>query len=228
MAAPPSGSFLDGTPFNTKLFNYTGKLSYQLNQNHKFIGYLQHGTKQQPNRTDINTGGAPTHITADSTTLQDSPSWVYKGEWNGTIGQNMFAEFRAGQFGYNFGLISNTTDTRYESLDRNQVLGGGRDWLQKRRRNQYTGAVSFFKDNFARRLAQPEVRRRVPRRDGQHHLEPGLRRQRDPLRARRPHRAAVGGHARFGAPLLQLGQQERAGDHQLLRHRHVARQPPDA
>ena len=46
--------------------------------------------------------------------LQDSPSWVYKGEWNGTISQNMFAEFRAGQFGYNFGLDSNTDATRYE------------------------------------------------------------------------------------------------------------------
>jgi hypothetical protein len=149
VAAPPSGSILDGTPFDTKLFNYTGKGTYQLNQQNKIIGYLQHGTKQQPTRTDVNTGGAPVHITADSTTLQDSPSWVYKGEWNGTIGQNMFAELRAGQFGYNFGLVSNTTDTRYESLSTNQILGGGRDWMNKRRRNQYTGALSFFKDNFA-------------------------------------------------------------------------------
>ena len=149
VAAPPTGSFLDGTPFDTKLFNYTGKGTYQLNQANKIIGYLQHGTKQQPNRTDINTGGAPVHVTFASTTLQDSPSWVYKGEWNGTIGQNMFAELRAGQFGYNFGLVSNTTDTRYESLSSNQVIGGGRDWLSKRRRNQYTGALSFFKDNFA-------------------------------------------------------------------------------
>ncbi len=149
VAAPPTGSFLDGTPFDTKLFNYTGKATYQLNQANKFIGYLQHGTKQQPNRTDVNTGGAPIHITADSTTLQNSPSWVYKGEWNGTIGQNMFAEFRAGQFGYNFGLVSNTTATRYESLSTNQILGGGRDWLNKRRRDQYTGAVNLFKDNFA-------------------------------------------------------------------------------
>ena len=149
VAAPPTGSFLDGTAFNTKLFNYTGKGTYQLNQNNKLVAYLQHGTKQQPNRTDINTGGAPIHISADSTTLQDSPSWVYKGEWNGTIGQNMFAELRAGQFGYDFGLVSNTTDTRYESITTNHVLGGGRDWLNKRRRNQYTGALSFFKDNFA-------------------------------------------------------------------------------
>jgi Carboxypeptidase regulatory-like domain len=150
VAAPPAGSFLDGTPFDTKLFNYTGKGTYQMNQNNRFIGYLQHGTKQQPNRTDSsNRLGAPVHITADSTVLQDSPSWVYKGEWNGTIGQNMFAEFRAGQFGYNFGLDSNTSATRYEDLQTNQVVGGGREWLLKRRRNQYTGALSYFKDNFA-------------------------------------------------------------------------------
>ncbi len=149
VAAPPAGSFLDGTAFNTKLFNYTGKLTYQLNQANKLVGYLQHGTKQQPNRTDSsNLLGAPVHLTADSTVLQNSPSWVYKGEWNGTIGQNMYAEVRAGQFGYNFGLVSNTTDTRYESLTSNQVLGGGRDWELRRRRNQYTGALSYFKDNF--------------------------------------------------------------------------------
>ncbi len=150
VAAPPSGVIQDGTPFDTKLFNYTGKATYQMNQNNKFIGYLQHGTKQQPYRTDSsNRLGAPVHLTFDSTTLQDSPSWVYKGEWNGTIGQNMFAEFRAGQFGYNFGLDSNTEAIRYEDLATNEISGGGRHWLSKRRRNQYTGALSFFKDNFA-------------------------------------------------------------------------------
>jgi hypothetical protein len=152
VAAPPAGVIQDGTPFDTKLFNYTGKGTYQLNQNNKFIGYLQHGTKQQPHRTDIAPNvrfNTPIHPTADSTVLQDSPSWVYKGEWNGTLTQNMFAEFRAGQFGYNFGLDSNTEDRRYEDLVTFEVNGGGRHWLNKRRRNQYTGAVSYFKDNFA-------------------------------------------------------------------------------
>ncbi|MDP1569389.1 MAG: TonB-dependent receptor [Vicinamibacterales bacterium] len=150
VAAPPAGSILDGTPFNTTLTNYTGKLTYQINQANKLVGYLQHGTKQQPNRTDSsNLLGAPVHLEAASTVLQESPSWVYKGEWNGTIGQNLYAEVRGGQFGYNFGLVSNTTDTRYESLTTNQVVGGGRDWELRRRRNQYTGALSYFKDNFA-------------------------------------------------------------------------------
>ena len=149
VAAPPAGSILDGTPFNTKLFNYTGKATYQLSQNNKFIGYIQHGTKQQPNRTDSsNRLGAPVHIKSDSTVLQNSPSWVYKGEWNGTMGRNFFAEFRTGQFGYNFGLDSNTTDVRYESLTTNEILGGGRDWELRRRRNQFTGAVGYFRDDF--------------------------------------------------------------------------------
>ena len=151
VAAPPAGVIQDGTSFATKLFNYTGKGTYQMNQNNKFIGYLQHGTKQQPNRTDNSNRlpGAVVHLTKDSTTLQDSPSWVYKGEWNGTLTQNMFAEARAGQFGYNFGLDSNTEDIRYEDLVTNVVSGGGRHWLNKRRRNQFTGALSYFKDNFA-------------------------------------------------------------------------------
>jgi hypothetical protein len=150
VAAPPAGSILDGTPFDTKLFNYTGKATYQMNQANKFIGYLQHGTKQQPHRTDNSNRitGSVVHLTGDSTVLQDSPSWVFKGEWNGTIGQNMFAEFRTGQFGYNFGLDSNTEATRYEDLVTNVVTGGGRHWLNKRRRNQYTGAISYFRDNF--------------------------------------------------------------------------------
>lgn len=150
VANPPSGVIQDGTTFRTKLFNYTGKGTYQMNMNNKFVGYIQHGTKQQPNRTDSsNRLGAPVHLDASSTVLQDSPSWVYKGEWNGTLGQNAFAEFRAGQFGYNFGLVSNTNDIRYESLTTNEVMGGGRDWELRRRRNQYTGSLSFFKDNFA-------------------------------------------------------------------------------
>src|SRR4029450_4886221 len=131
-------------------FNHTGKVTYQLNQANKVVAYLQFGTKQQPHRTDSsNRLGAPVHISGDSTTLQDSPSWVYKGEWDGTLGQNAFAEFRAGQFGYNFGLDSNTEAARYEDLITNEIRGGGRHWLNKRRRNQYTGALSYFKDNFA-------------------------------------------------------------------------------
>ena len=215
VAAPPAGVIQDGTPFNTKLFNYTGKGTYQMNQNNKFIGYLQHGTKQQPHRTDSsNRLGAPVHITGDSTVLQDSPSWVYKGEWNGTIGQNMFAEFRAGQFGYNFGLDSNTEATRYEDLVTNEIVGGGRDWLNKRRRNQYTGALSSFKDNFAGGSHNLKFGGEYLDESGNIIWDAGLRRQRHPLPEQR--------RADHRAPLQQRHElAERAGHDQPVRHRHA-------
>ena len=117
----------------------------------------------------------------------------------------MFAEFRAGQFGYNFGLDSNTGATRYESVTTNQVLGGGRDWELRRRRNQYTGALSYFKDNFSGGSHNLKFGGEYLDEEGNDAVEPGLRRQRDPLRSRRPHRPALGDHARLGAPLQQRG-----------------------
>ena len=144
---PPGGIISDGTVFKTQLDNYTGKGTYQMNANNKFVGYYQYGKKQQPNRVDAQTVGTPIHTTADSTVLQASPSWVYKGEYNRTMGQNGFLEFRAGQFGYDFGLDSNTEATRYEDLVTSVVTGGGRHWELDRRRNQYTGSYSLFKDS---------------------------------------------------------------------------------
>ena len=147
MAQPPSGTILDGTIFKTLLFNFTGKVTYNLTPNNKFIGYIQHGTKQQPNRTDAAAVGAPRHITADSTLNQSSPSWVWKGEYQRTFGSNGFFEVRYGQFGYNFGLVGNIDTNRYEDLVTFDVTGGGRDWMLRRRRNQVTGAYSWFKNN---------------------------------------------------------------------------------
>jgi hypothetical protein len=148
VAQPASGVILDGTPFPTLLFNYTGKVTYSLTQNNKFVGYVQHGTKQQPFRTDAVIGN-PRHLTRDSTLNQNSPSWVFKGEYNRTVGSTGFFEIRAGQFGYDFGLVNNVDAPRYEDQVTLDVTGGGRDWLLKRRRNQVTAAYSWFKDDLA-------------------------------------------------------------------------------
>jgi Carboxypeptidase regulatory-like domain len=148
VAQPASGVILDGTPFPTLLFNYTGKVTYSLTAHNKIIGYIQHGTKQQPFRTDAVIGN-PRHLTKDSTLNQNSPSWVFKGEYNRTVGSTGFLEVRAGQFGYNFGLLNNIDAPRYEDEVTLDVTGGGRDWELIRRRNQVTGAYSWFKDNIA-------------------------------------------------------------------------------
>ena len=42
-----------------------------------------------------------------TTNRQDSGSWVYKGEWNGTLSDKLYVEARYGDFGYYFPLIAN-------------------------------------------------------------------------------------------------------------------------
>ena len=167
VAAPPSGSILDGTPFDTKLVNYTGKATYQLNQQNKVIGYLQHGTKQQPNRTDSsNRLGAPVHILGDSTVLQDSPSWVFKGEWNATFGQNLFGEVPR-------------RPVRLQLRSRQQHAGRSlrvADHERDSRRRPRVGAAAppqpghrgahLLQGSLRRRIAHLQVRRRVSRRKG--------------------------------------------------------------
>src|SRR4029450_5850445 len=116
VAQPPSGQIQDGTIFMTRLQNFTGKVTYQLTPRDRVIGYFQHGTKLQPNRTDAAVVGNPIHTTADSTLNQNSPSWVGKLEYNRTLGSRGLLEVRAGQFGYNFGLVNNTDEPRREDL----------------------------------------------------------------------------------------------------------------
>jgi hypothetical protein len=147
---PASGAILDGTEFLTKLVNYTGKLTYQMTAKDKLIGYMQWGTKFQPFRTDAGFVSGPQHLTSASTLNQQSPSWVGKLEYNRTFGSRGFFELRAGEFGYNFGLLGNDQTTpRREDRATLLVTGGGRDWELDRRRKQVHGAYTFYVDQFA-------------------------------------------------------------------------------
>ncbi|MEO8362112.1 MAG: TonB-dependent receptor, partial [Vicinamibacteria bacterium] len=144
---PSSGAILDGTQFVNKLINYTGKVTYQMTQKDRFLAYMQYGIKRQPFRTDANVSN-PQHVVAGSTVAQDSPSWVGKVEYNRTIGNRSFFEVRAGEFGYNFGLVNgDQTGPRIEDTLSLRVTGGGRDWLLQRRRKQASGAYTTFIDN---------------------------------------------------------------------------------
>src|SRR5512134_396147 len=103
--AQPNFQF-DST-FNTKLWNAVGKTTYQINQKNKLIGYFQWGQKEQPNRLPF---GTYTYNSPEQTFLQDSGSWVYKGEWNATLTDKLYVEARVGDFGYYFPLLSNCGD----------------------------------------------------------------------------------------------------------------------
>jgi len=144
--AQPAFAF-DST-FDTKLWNAVGKLTYQVNQNNKLIGYYQWGQKSQPLRLLGCTGcAAYTYTDPGQTTLQDSGSWVYKGEWNSTISDKVYLEVRAGDFGYYFPLLANGSENfLWRDTGAAVVEGAERRWQLDRDRKQLNVASTYFLD----------------------------------------------------------------------------------
>jgi hypothetical protein len=144
--AQPSFAF-DKT-FDTKLWNAVGKLTYQANQNNKFIGYYQWGQKLQPNRLLGCTGcSAYAYTDPGQTNKQDSGSWVYKGEWNGTVSDTLFLEARFGDFGYYFPQLANGDENfLFRDTGAATVLGAERRWQLDRDRKQFNLASTYFLD----------------------------------------------------------------------------------
>jgi Carboxypeptidase regulatory-like domain len=130
--------------FDTKLWNAVGKATYQATQNNKFIGYYQWGQKSQPNRL---TDAGYTYATEGSTNLQDSGSWVYKGEWNGTVSDKLYLEARFGDFGYYFPLLTNGTDDFWiRDTGALTAFGSQQRWQLDRDRKQFNLASTYFVD----------------------------------------------------------------------------------
>jgi hypothetical protein len=138
-------------PQTTILNNYSVKVTYNLSQNHKLIAYTQPSQKKQPQRFDSFLLGVDTGInTSEATTWnQNFWAWVHKGEWNGVLSDNSFAEIRAGQYGYDWTNGVNGTGLRYEDIGNNLIYGRNRNWARERRRDQILGSVSLFKDGWA-------------------------------------------------------------------------------
>jgi hypothetical protein len=133
--------------FDTKLWNAVGKGTYQANQNNKLIGYYQWGQKLQPNRLPFATA---IYESEGPTFKQDSGSWVWKGEWNGTVSDKLYVEARVGSFGYYFPTIANSEeDYFWRDSGTLEILGAHRKWQTDRERNQYTAAATYFLDTGA-------------------------------------------------------------------------------
>ncbi len=130
--------------FDTKLWNAVGKGTYQLNQKNKFVGYYQWGQKIQPNRLPFATY---TYKSPEQTYRQNSGSWVYKGEWNGTVTERLYIEARYGDFGYYFPLVTNSPDNFFWH-DTGALISEGAHQAQQldRDRKQWTGAATYFLD----------------------------------------------------------------------------------
>ena len=140
-------------PFETRLTNYTGKTTYQLSSSEKLVLYGQAGKKLQPYRQDTALIGGPggsrsfaLFSNADATANQDYIGWVWKGEYNRTLGNAAYAEIRAGRVGYTWKSGVYSDETRREDIGNLQVTGGNTAWVENVNRNQVLGSVSLFRN----------------------------------------------------------------------------------
>jgi hypothetical protein len=134
-----------GSEFETWNTNPSFKATYQINQNHKLIGYYQWNMKIQPTRLSF---GTYTHDSIGPTNRQESPSWVWKGEWNGTLSNKLFVEARFGDFGYYDVRKSNSSENYFWRDSALLVLTGASAESQNDRdRKQLTGSATYFLDS---------------------------------------------------------------------------------
>ena len=164
-------------PHETRLSNYSGKLTYRITPNHKIVAFGQVGRNRQPNRLDGFTQPAATAINHSDESTADYVAWgrVWKGEWNADFGDAMFFEVRAGEFGVTSSERSKSTADRFEDSETKEVRGGNRDWQREVRRPQALWSLSYLKDGWLgghhfklggsaiRNLTADEWRRGYPR-----------------------------------------------------------------
>ena len=130
--------------FDTWNQNPSAKGTYQINQRHKLIGYYQWNMKVQPNRLPLNTY---TYDSAGPTSRQESPSWVWKGEWNATVSDKLYLEARYGDFGYYDARTANSDEAYFWRDSGRLILTGAHAQSQNDRdRKQLTGAATYFLD----------------------------------------------------------------------------------
>jgi hypothetical protein len=130
--------------FDTWNQNPSAKATYQINQNHKLIGYYQWNMKVQPTRLPV---AGYTYDSIGPTTRQESPSWVWKGEWNGTLSDKVYVEARYGDFGYYDARLKNSDEDYFWRDTARLVLTGAHTENQNDRdRKQLTGAATYFLD----------------------------------------------------------------------------------
>ena len=134
--------------------------------------------KEQPNRLPL---GGYTYTDPSQTVAQKSPSWVYKGEWNGTLSDRLYVEARWGDFGYYDPRLSNSSEDYFWRDTTLLVLTGAHQESQTDRdRKQTTGAATYFLDT-------KHDRRGCRHAGGRWHLcAAGLQRNATNARDRRP------------------------------------------
>ncbi len=134
-------------PHETHLGNFTTKVTYQLSQNNKLIGYYQPSTKVQNNRLDrqLLGGTAAIHLTDDASFRQDYSPLLWKAEWNSRACRRR----RSSKCARGSSATSGPTRrmapaSSYEDLNTSIVSGKARARQLNIQRTQVLGSLSYL------------------------------------------------------------------------------------
>ncbi len=133
--------------YNTWLRNFSGKVTYRVNPRETSNWYDQWSQKEQPN----NFNKSLRYTSLDQTWTQPIRSWIYKGEWDGTLGRNMYAEARYGMSSVSASHVANNDTTAfgdYRCWPRNPIQNGPTKDQFIFRRRQFSGSLTYFKEGW--------------------------------------------------------------------------------
>ena len=134
-------------PLESTNISATAKVTVGLTDRQRLIVFGQRGANREPIRLGGFLFPATTrNATRESTAAQLANGLVWKSEWNGIIGTDVFAEVRLGQFLATRAERPNGSSRRFEDRLLSLVSGGHRDWQEDRRNDQVNGALSYVTD----------------------------------------------------------------------------------
>ena len=136
-------------PQITTLNVYTGKLTYNLTQNQKFVGYYTKSIKKQDNYILNFLAGSASVWTSANTFAEAFPLGTWKGEYNAMLGSKAVLEIRAGDFFYDFGQAGKGQAQRYEDIGNGNLSGTAYDSDLIRHRYQAHASLDYFQDGWA-------------------------------------------------------------------------------
>ena len=131
---------------HTSISSQGVKLTYNLNQNNKLIGFYNRNAKHQPERF-INRNQI--HYSLDEPWDQDFPLGQFKGEYNSVLSKSLFLELRAGLYFKDFWNYSRAPQKPlYVDSVTQERFGGERANFNYDRKPQTNGSLSYFNNNW--------------------------------------------------------------------------------
>jgi hypothetical protein len=129
--------------------NYTVKVTYNITDRQKIVGFYTHSNKLQPDYLNalVLSGGRQAGALESGPTSWNSsyPVYVYNGQYTFVISPKLVLEARAGMYFSGWTRDGKSSLPRIEDVTTNFVSGGLQNTESERRRPQANGSISYIR-----------------------------------------------------------------------------------